>query len=131
MTTAAQMNGPHFFFQENTKDWHNDDIAGSDKSGFSDSRIFDSKLLKITCQADENTTGDSTGKQSFSGCFSFCFGLDCLWFLTVHKPDDRKEHQRTDQRSHRVKGKAFYIIHSDTLRYEGNAPDGSSEQKNK
>lgn len=52
------------FFSEKNADYRNDDnITGSNKSGFSYSCVFDSKLLKITCQAENDATADTARDQ--------------------------------------------------------------------
>lgn len=54
--------GTAFFFQKHPKYGNNDDVTGSDKTGFSNSGIFDSKLLKIACKAEQNTTADASSE---------------------------------------------------------------------
>ena len=54
--------GTAFFFQKDPEYGNNDDVTGSDKTGFSNSGIFDSKLLKIAGKAEQNTTADASGE---------------------------------------------------------------------
>ena len=54
--------GTAFFLQKDSEYGNNDDVTGGDKTGFSNSGIFDSKLLKIACKAEQNTTADAAGE---------------------------------------------------------------------
>lgn len=51
--------GTAFSLQKDPEYGNNDDVTGSDKTGFSNGGIFDSKLLKIACKAEQNTTADT------------------------------------------------------------------------
>ena len=50
-----------FFAKKQTDDRYNYDITGGNKSGFSDSGIFDAKLLEVACKAEQDTTADTAG----------------------------------------------------------------------
>ena len=64
--------GTAFLFQENTDDWNNDDVTCSNKTGLSDGSVFNTKLLKITCKTEHDTTADSSDEQCFTpGCGRF------------------------------------------------------------
>lgn len=82
------------FFSEKNADYRNDDnITGSNKSGFSYSCVFDSKLLKITCQAENDATADTARDQDLliGRCLWSVFFFGRFWL--AEKQDDRQKRQ--------------------------------------
>ena len=123
--------GTAFLFQENTDDRNNDDVACSNKTGFSNCCVFNTKLLKITCKTEHDTTADASDKQRFaSGCgrfpLFFCFGMCFVKYF-----NDREQGQCTDKISHGIKCKSANVVHADTLGDKGDTPYGSGQKKQK
>ena len=123
--------GTAFLFQENTDDRNNDDVTCSNKTGLSDGSVFNTKLLKIACKTEHDTTADSSDEQCFTpecGRFTlfFCFGTCFVKYF-----NDREQGQRTDKISHGIKCKSANVVHADALGDKGDTPYGSGQKKQK
>ena len=105
---------------------HKDNVQGSDKSGLSDSCIFDAELLEIGGHAEEDTAGETSGDQ----CVPVTRDRFTVRIPFPDKQINRDEYRCADQEPDAIKSKGSHIIHSDTLRHECDAPDsGGKEQQ--
>ena len=118
--------------QKNAKNRYKHDIHSCYKARLADRTVLQTDLLQVRSNTKECTTNDSTCQQSFFILFIHCSPL--LLFcpgtglFSCPKPDYRKQHHRTDQRTGCRKRKRPYIIHSDTLCHKCNAPDKCSKK---
>ena len=55
-----------FFAKKQTDDRYNYDITGGNKSGFSDSGVFNAELLEVACQTKADSAGNTADDQVFS-----------------------------------------------------------------
>lgn len=51
--------GAASFFHKKPKDWDNDDVAGGEKSGFSNGGVLDAQLLEVGGKAEADAAGDA------------------------------------------------------------------------
>ena len=121
--------GTAFFLQKDPEYGNDDDVTGSDKTGFSNGGVFDPELLEVTCQTEKDTAADTASDQCFAGFLPVSRILVCGRILFAENKYDRNQSDGSDDVSDCIKGKTSDVIHTDTLCHKSHTPDGGSEQK--
>ena len=112
--------------------WDDDNVHGSDKSGFSHGSVGDADLLERAGNRKTDTAEDTADDQcpSVGGGYvgsrircRICGGRCPVGF--VDQRNKKQQDKSTDKVSDGVKGKGTDIFHSDTLGDKRGAPDKS------
>ncbi len=118
------------FMEDEPEQGHDNDVEGGNEAGFTDRGIAYADLLQRTGDRQHDTTDDAAGDQVLTfGLVISAPNRKRLAGQSVKKGCAGNQKSGADQRTDSVEGESAYVVGTDALRYEGQAPDQGAEKQ--